>query len=462
MPGVRREGDAALRAGGGPEVRAVPVRRRARCRARGAADGLGRGDGARGGGGVDGAGREGRAAQGAAVPAVFDPALPGGATEERENAGGSGTHEGTWRTGRTAVSGRHHCAERGSDGGHAAVCRDAASDRRALRPVVERIHAGDGQGGARRSGQAGAEESLHGGHRRRRHVHFAEVRSDVFDRGSQGRTGPLFRPGRGRHGRGEQEFGEDHRGGDRQLRAGLLRLRFEEVRLDHHLPPALRPAADSQHVSHLARQFRGLPPVFVPRAHRHAALRRAGGDGSAERAVRAGSGVGSTAAAGAGSAHREAPQAVRHRRLRSGERDRHGLAHQHRDADLLLRHQWRSAAGRGDRADQEIDRQDVWQARGIGGAEEFRRRGPDHRPAERSEDSGHCDQHDRTAAAGAGAGAGVRAERPGTDHLRRRRYAAGLRDAGGRHVPDGHRGVGEAQHRTRDPGVGREAVHPVR
>jgi pyruvate-ferredoxin/flavodoxin oxidoreductase len=80
----------------------------------------------------------------------------------------------------------------------------------------------------------------------------------------------------------------------------------------------------------------------------------------------------------------------------------------------------------------------------------------------RGEDSGHCDQHDRTAAAGTGAGAGVRAERPGTDHLRRRRHAAGLRDASGRHVPDGHRGVGEAQHRTRDPGVGREAVHPVR
>ena len=53
--------------------------------------------------------------------------------------------------------------------------------------------------------------------------------------------GPVLRPGRGRHRRRQQELHQDHRRGDRQLRPGLLRLRLQEVRRDHHLPPALRP-----------------------------------------------------------------------------------------------------------------------------------------------------------------------------------------------------------------------------
>ena len=42
------------------------------------------------------------------------------------------------------------------------------------------------------------------------------------------------------------------------------------------------------------------------------------------------------------------------------------------------------------------------------------------------------------------------------------RPAAGQRVAGRRHVADRHVAVGEAQHRDRDPGLGRGALHPVR
>ena len=41
-----------------------------------------------------------------------------------------------------------------------------ARDRRPLRPVVQGVHAGDGEGGARRARQAAAEAPFHGRHRR--------------------------------------------------------------------------------------------------------------------------------------------------------------------------------------------------------------------------------------------------------------------------------------------------------
>ena len=45
-------------------------------------------------------------------------------------------------------------------------------------------------------------------------------------------------------------------------------------------------------------------------------------------------------------------------------------------------------------------------------------------------------------------------ERDGTDHRRVRRRSAGQRHAGGRHIPDGHDAVGEAEYRAGNPGVG--------
>ena len=64
--------------------------------------------------------------------------------------------------------------------------------------------------------------------------------------------------------------------------------------------------------------------------------------------------------------------------------------------------------------------------------------------------------------AGARRRARVRAESHRQDHRRRRRRSAGQRHARRRHLPHRHRAVGEAQHRARNPGVGRGPVHPVR
>ena len=82
--------------------------------------------------------------------------------------------------------------------------RPAAGDRRPLRPVVEGIHAGDGQGRARRTRRGETEAALHGRHRRRRHAPVAEVgrqRSTPRPRASRARcstasapTAPSARP----------------------------------------------------------------------------------------------------------------------------------------------------------------------------------------------------------------------------------------------------------------------------
>ena len=58
------------------------------------------------------------------------------------------------------------------------------------------------------------------------------VRGVFFGLGSDGTVGR------------EQELDQDHRRGDGERRAGLLRLRLEEGRRGHHLAPALRAAQD--------------------------------------------------------------------------------------------------------------------------------------------------------------------------------------------------------------------------
>jgi pyruvate-ferredoxin/flavodoxin oxidoreductase len=59
--------------------------------------------------------------------------------------------------------------------------------------------------------------------------------------------------------------------------------------------------------------------------------------------VRQERGVGQTAQGSAAGDHRQEAEVLRHRRLRSGQGHRHGRAHQHHHADLLLRHLGRPA-----------------------------------------------------------------------------------------------------------------------
>ena len=75
-------------------------------------------------------------------------------------------------------------------------------------------------------------------------------------------------------------------------RAGLLRLRLEEVGLADRLAPALRPAADQRAVPRLAGELRRLPPVRAARARRGARPGRAGRDAAAQLPPAAGAACG--------------------------------------------------------------------------------------------------------------------------------------------------------------------------
>ena len=75
---------------------------------------------------------------------------------------------------------------------------------------------------------------------------------------------------------------------------------------------------------------------------------------------------------------------------------------------------------------------------------------------------GRVTVHPRAAAGGARARAGVRPHRDRGDDGRPRRRPAGQRAAGGRHLPERHRRVREAQHLRAGRRVGPRPVHPVR
>ena len=124
---------------------------------------------------------------------------------------------------------------------------------------------------------ARAEAALHRRHRRRRHAPEPEGRPVVLHRGRRRPPRGLLRARQRRHGRRQQELGEDRRREHAAVRPGLLRLRLQEVGLDDRLAPAVQPAADPLLVPDPPGQLRGLPPVGLPRADRRARHRRCPG-----------------------------------------------------------------------------------------------------------------------------------------------------------------------------------------
>ena len=86
------------------------------------------------------------------------------------------------------------------------------------------------------------------------------------------RRGPgrVLRPGQRRHRERQPQLGEDRRREHAAARPGLFRLRLAEGRLGHHLARPLQPAADQGLVPGAPGEFRGLPPVPLPGADRHA------------------------------------------------------------------------------------------------------------------------------------------------------------------------------------------------
>ena len=131
----------------------------------------------------------------------------------------------------------------GQRGGTPPFDERAAGDRRPLRPVVEGGHAGDAEAGLRRAGRTAAEAALHRRHLRRRHPPEPGRSTTAFTRP------PLRRRGRrpcssasdptapSAPTRASVKIIGEHTD---LLRAGLLRLRLEEVGLGDRVAPALR------------------------------------------------------------------------------------------------------------------------------------------------------------------------------------------------------------------------------
>ncbi len=127
--------------------------------------------------------------------------------------------------------------------------------RRPLRPLLQGLHPGHGQGRLRqprRQGQA----RLHRRHQRRRHPHLASRRPGPRHRApeapsaaSSGASAPTARSAPTRTPSRSSATTPT-------VRPGLLPVRLEEIRRRHHLPPALRQIPDPFPVLPQYRRFR--------------------------------------------------------------------------------------------------------------------------------------------------------------------------------------------------------------
>ena len=197
--------------------------------------------------------------------------------------------------------------------------------------------------------KAAAQAAVHRRHRRRRDPLEPGLRSRLLHRGGRRDPGRVLRPGQRRHGQRQPQLGEDRRREHAAARPGLFRLRLAQGRLGHHLARALQPAADQGLVPGAPGQLRGLPPVPLPGADRHALDGRAGGDVPVEQPLRPGRGLGPPAGRSAEADHRQEAEVLRGRRLPRGPRGANGRADQHDHADLLLQAGQRDPGRRGDR-----------------------------------------------------------------------------------------------------------------
>ena len=103
-----------------------------------------------------------------------------------------------------------------------------------------------------------------------------------------GRRGPgrLLRPRLGRDGRSEQGIGQDHRREHRPVRPGLLRVRLQEVGVDHGVASAFRAGAHPLDLSRRGSRLRRVSPVRHARPDQGPRVRQARGDVPAQRSVR--------------------------------------------------------------------------------------------------------------------------------------------------------------------------------
>ena len=178
---------------------------------------------------------------------------------------------------------------------------------------------------------------VHDRHQRRRLRDEPDLRRGARHRAARDGARDLLRPRLGRDGRREQEHDQDPRRRGGPARAGLLRLRLEEVRLADGLAPALRAAADPGALPRAAGELRRLPPVRAARPGRRARPRGGRRDAAAQLPAPAGRGVGRAVPPGPGADPRQAHRPVRDRRRPDRPRGRPRRTDQHHPPDLLLR-----------------------------------------------------------------------------------------------------------------------------
>ena len=362
--------------------------------------------------------------------------------------------------------GRRAALPRHGRGTHRVVCRwraegDAEGRRRPLRAVLEGVHAGDGRGRVRRVGGGAPAAPVHDRDHGRRLRDEPRLRRVARHRAARDGARDLLRPGLGRDGRREQEHDQDPRRRG-PARAGLLRLRLEEVRLADGLAPPLRAGADPGALPRAAGGLRRMPPVRAARPSRRARPRGGRRDAAAQLPAPAGRGVGDAVAPGAGADPRQACRRVHDRRRPDRARGRPRRTDKHRPADLLLRPLRSLAARAGNRADQGSGREDLRSPWRRGGRAQPGRGRPRAGRSAPGRGARAGDGEPRAAAGRARARAGVRSHRHSGDAGRPGRRAAGQRAAGGRHISERHGGLREAQHLGAGRGLGRRPLHPVR
>ena len=349
-------------------------------------------------------------------------------------------------------------ARRRRAGGH------AAGDRRPLRPVVEGVHAGHGRrrvrGARAASGRGGGSPSA----------------STTTSRARACPTTPRSTSSRPtRSARCSSAWASD---GTVGANKNTIKILGAEERLHaqgYFVYDSKK--SGSQTVSHLrfgprpirapylvrAGELRRLPSVRAARPGRRARPAPRPARRCCSTAARARRGVGRAVAPGPGADPRQGHRRVRDRRRADRPRGRPRRAHQHRAADLLLR-DLRRAAARARRSTGSRRRS----PRPTAGAAPRSCSATTRRSTARSRGcTGSSVPATATATRelpphGARARARVRPHRHRGDDGRPRRRAAGQRAAGGRHLPERHDGVREAQHLRAGRRLGSGPVHPVR
>ena len=233
-------------------------------------------------------GREGRAGQGPAVPAVRRRGLPRGPAADDPADRGAGPDQGAGRARRAALPGRRHRPGRGAgrargDGSGcpgSSAAATACPPRSSRRPWPRRSSTSSAEPEPKRHFTVGIVDDV---------THLSlQVRPDFTTERRRRHPGRLLRARQRRHGRGEQELGQDHR---REHAAATPRATSSTTRRSRARRPSptcgsARGRSDSSYLIR-AGQLRGLPPVRLPGADRRAGGGRARGDLPAEQPLSA-------------------------------------------------------------------------------------------------------------------------------------------------------------------------------